>query len=460
MNIVNYLYRPHSEDHQFSTITTAVIEVDQEDSTGRSVWPAVFSDLLLFCYTILCLAACLQCSRLLYYRHNPFSFRFLFLFLAFIWTFLRILFFLISSDKFATSTLSSALYYLPTACQFATFSLLLLFYSQLLHAYTWKQKKRTLVCIVSTVNIIFLIFCFAFSFHISAQERARLVASTPEERERIELFIQQRLNAYFLTSAAFFGVLGCIAFYYLLQLSQAHVRSSIPLYSSSTSVTSNYGSLLSGNTLSASPQPVQILPHTSRTELGLAFIIFSIILSRCIFDFVAAFPSSPDFFTRNVKETKRGVSLDFLTALLLFIWEIIPAMLILVYFRHISHSNNDTCMDWFMSRMFKSSRPSAQYSPIHDTHDAMLSRSSSFMNTAEEAFYYPDEVAEYRHFSPYFNFGESEFIPPPNAEYYTQLGLLGKSDCTEVRGEYAGMSGHQLDESEDYLQKDGLVPSK
>lgn len=90
-------------------------------------------------YAILCLASGIQTFRIVIYRHNLRSFQFAFHLLCFIWTALRVLFFA-STTRWSTRY-TLFVYWVPTDIQFATFSLMVVFYAYLLHKRVWEHKK-------------------------------------------------------------------------------------------------------------------------------------------------------------------------------------------------------------------------------------------------------------------------------------------------------------------------------
>ncbi|EAL67350.1 hypothetical protein DDB_G0280247 [Dictyostelium discoideum AX4] len=118
---------------------------------------------LLILYSSLTLIVSFQIVRILYNKHNIFSFRFGFLLLGFIWGLLRAIFWgffdIFSSNKAVLTTF----FLIPINIQFATFSLLVLFYAHVVHRTTWERFTRMRFTIVySSVNIILLVLQIAF----------------------------------------------------------------------------------------------------------------------------------------------------------------------------------------------------------------------------------------------------------------------------------------------------------
>jgi len=125
--------------------------------------------------------------------------------------------------------------------------------------------------------------------------------------------VQEFVNKmYFITCAIFFGVLVLLAGFYIQQLRTAR-RSTA---------------------------------GTSRQEVVVTSFIFVIFLSRCVWDFLAAFDSSSSLFRQGLWETtgKHVKLMNVETFFLLFIWEIIPTLMIIVYFRNIPATSDSYCV--------------------------------------------------------------------------------------------------------------------
>ena len=111
---------------------------------------------------------------------------------------------------------------------------------------------------------------------------------------------------YFMSCAVFFGVLVVLAAYYIHRLRTAR-RSTA---------------------------------GTSSQEVLVTSMIFVIFLSRCIWDLLAAFDATSSTFRQGLWETPtRHIKLMATeTFCLLFVWEIIPTLMVIVYFRNIPNS--------------------------------------------------------------------------------------------------------------------------
>ena len=72
------------------------------------------------------------------------------------------------------------------------------------------------------------------------------------------------------------------------------------------------------------------------SHLSLSSLIFALLLSRGIFDAGAALDSSALFFRRQLYETQAGVLIELPTFVLLCVWEVLPTLLVILYFRDVA----------------------------------------------------------------------------------------------------------------------------
>ena len=276
------------------------------DPDDIPLWPYILAKTLIGLYTGICASSLVSLCKIVCQHHKLYSFRFFFLSLSLVWTLLRILFFLSSPSSTSctpSATLSDTsrpssplyhflidlLYYLPSSCQLAMFSLLLLFYAQLYHQHlhTWKFVERRAVLLFALLNTCQLLI--TITFIVLIQQPGLRGAS-------LEWYHQ----SYFILSASFFLTLFLVALYYF-NLLHRH--------------TPHISSLLSSH------------------HLSLSTVIFLLLLSRCIFDGGAALDSSAILFRRQLFETNAGVLIELPTFLLLVLWEIVPTALVIVFFR-------------------------------------------------------------------------------------------------------------------------------
>jgi hypothetical protein len=245
---------------------------------------------LALVYTILTLAVGFQISRILYYRHNIFSFQLGFLSLCFIWGVIRACFwwlFPVLSSPWGIPAMT--LLWLPVNLQFSTFSLLVLFFAHLVHRATWeKSTKKVFVIAYVATNVIFIIvqtvWLGMYAYYVkSGMQHDWLVVA----------------------QSSFAGVVFLLLVFIL----------------------AGYGwllhSALKTTTSFVQPVPVAIFPIT--------FIIFVLFLSRSIFDFVNAAGHWGISVTSTTKQD------NLVIFILYFFWEICPAVMILGLFWKISY---------------------------------------------------------------------------------------------------------------------------
>jgi len=110
---------------------------------------------LLVLYVVLTLSVGFQIARILYYRHALYSFQLGFLLLCFIWGVLRVVFW--SIEYIFWGAFAEVLLWVPLNFQFATFSLLVVFYAHLVHKSTWEKymKKRFTIAYI-VINVVLL----------------------------------------------------------------------------------------------------------------------------------------------------------------------------------------------------------------------------------------------------------------------------------------------------------------
>ncbi|KAM9985424.1 hypothetical protein ACTFIZ_008963 [Dictyostelium cf. discoideum] len=238
---------------------------------------------LLILYSSLTLIVSFQIIRILYNKHNIFSFRFGFLLLGFIWGLLRAIFWGFF-DIFSNSSkaVQNSFFLIPINIQFATFSLLVLFYAHVVHRTTWERFTRMRFTIVySSVNIILLVLQIVWIAVYSKYSDVGLLAQ-----------IQ-----FILNGVVFLLLVSILAFYgwklrIIKQNTNRHLQSQLPL---------------------------SIIPIT--------FFIFLCFTSRCVYDFIAAF-GKVNIQLSDQLSLGENIAI-FLTYL---VWEILPYILILVLF--------------------------------------------------------------------------------------------------------------------------------
>eukprot|EP01137_Pigoraptor_chileana_P029035 Opistho-2@13707 len=129
----------------WSDITPAEVEVGPTDDMA-SLEKILNGGILVGLYALPFCYCGFQLGLILYHRHKKASYHTYFLLLCLSWITLRIIFFGIWSHDLGLpdSWAIRLIYWLPLHIQFATFSLLVLFYAQVIHRENWVQKFRVI----------------------------------------------------------------------------------------------------------------------------------------------------------------------------------------------------------------------------------------------------------------------------------------------------------------------------
>eukprot|EP01103_Thecamoeba_quadrilineata_P011356 TRINITY_DN2693_c0_g1_i1.p1 TRINITY_DN2693_c0_g1~~TRINITY_DN2693_c0_g1_i1.p1 ORF type:complete len:324 (+),score=19.27 TRINITY_DN2693_c0_g1_i1:90-1061(+) len=245
-------------------------------------------------YLLLTIAEGFQIARIIYYRHNLFSFQCGFLLLCFTWGIARWLFFLLVCIVESNAMSISYLYWLTFNLQFATFSLLVLFYAYVVNKHKSEAwRKRSLIVYV-IVNVLFLCIMLALLVSLTLDQTSNALS---------ELFP--------CCVGSMFLFLVLILAYYGWQVAD-QIRSSnlvTPLIPKGDS-------------------PLMIVIVT--------MIIVVLYVSRCIYDFISAFDSSLAISLGSYCASYD--SSNILYCLVFVVWELTPTTLVLFLFWRIPKS--------------------------------------------------------------------------------------------------------------------------
>ena len=221
-----------------------------------------------------------------------FSFQGGFLSLCFLWIVFRVVFWFAVDFREWPVWLVDFVYVGATVCQCATFSLLILFYIQLADAKAWASNFGFYATCYGIGNLVMLVLSILFA-GISSKAQ-----NSPTASENRQVFDK----IYFIFSGIFFGGLVILAAYYVFKLCRidaARVRQS----------------------------------HRTIVLTSMVFVIF---FSRCIFDFVSASNSITPMHVSSGSDRQKELTLT--AFILFFFWEIIPSLVILIYFHYIPMS--------------------------------------------------------------------------------------------------------------------------
>jgi len=255
-----------------------------------------FSFVLFLLYAVITLIAGFQIGRIIFYRHNLLHFQFLFLVYCFVWGMLRSVFWLLIPW---TAPQELCLQGLGLQVQFWTFTLVILFFFQMIHKIekTWKDVRVLAMSLYLLVNTIFLSGFIAYAvltFIVPSSENATWVDNS---------------FAYFTAIMYFF--LAVVLAYYGWRLLYLVVTTD-----------------------------VQIPFLKSRTRVTVLSILLVLIFS-----------------SRSVRDCLAGAGVGVISVsspfalplatqiavfLMMFIWELIPAVVVISFFWHIPHTEDNT----------------------------------------------------------------------------------------------------------------------
>jgi len=240
-----------------------------------------------------------QLFRIFYYRHKKQSFQVGFLSLCFFWNLLRILFFawlLNTSSK----TLIVIAYWVPINIQFATFSLLVVYYAHLHHTQKseWYALKRRYVSLYIVLNVLFFILAavwIGLGLHYDQ--------NTGDHDEKEPPWLNKIHSAF---TGLVFLLLSCVTGYHGWKAAG-----------------------LMRHTDYAQPKLVGQISYPR--ILTIAFLLFLVFTVRCIYDLLLT-----TSLVQKYVEVEGGISTGAgFTFLIFFSFEIIPCFLVMLLFGHV-----------------------------------------------------------------------------------------------------------------------------
>lgn len=354
-------------------------------------WPYFFGRIIGMSYVFLCVLSAVQLLRTICHRHKIKSFRFTFLLLCFLWTFIRVIFWFVVVLHQWPVWLSTVIYFFPSCCQIATFSLLILFYAKLVHLHRWRERRvcYTSFCLVANFLMMALIVALAMAFD----------RTSPKNESYAVLG-----KIYYFTSSLFFGTLVVMAAYYVHQLHKTK------------NSTGNASSLVHLD-------PTYTSGTTSKREVLVTSLVFLIFASRCICDLMAAFGS--DMWRHHIIETVESHTklLQGSTLALIFLWEIVPTLTIIIYFRRIPATGISLCGRLMRSyaciRMAHTCCCGVLFSPqtqewfgCYDNEDSSRSPSPYHEEDRDEDEAFVDDAHQYMYNSSYLDVEPDLFHQP------------------------------------------------
>lgn len=240
-----------------------------------------------------------QLARIAAFGHRKASYISAFLLLCLLWTGLRTFTFgLVTEDVVDVPFwLLLLLQVLPINIQFATFSLLVLFFGRVVHSQTWELRQRVwFFAVWSATNIVLLMLAAIWI----------ALTSGRETEDAFHYGVRQMFTAVvFLLLVAVLTHYGVLLAHFIAQ-HEAHGAQSVAA--------------------------LAVRGRSRRSILLLTAAILVIFVSRCSFDIVAAFTG----YRINADQTDAGQAT---AAFVVFIvWEIVPALSVIVFFWHIPRS--------------------------------------------------------------------------------------------------------------------------
>jgi hypothetical protein len=269
--------------------------------------------IMVTAYCLLALVSIFQLVRIVYYRHPLKSFQAWFLVILLLWSVLRAAFFLGGQEM--PDPVFTLVYWLPVDLQFMTFSLLVVFYAFLLHQAQWEQRRVLFFGAFAVVNVSVVAIT---SIYVALACRTGECILTTALNRMHHLFMASQFTVLVFV----YGVYGW------------------RLWRTSSDAT-------------ALGFPAQTVP-CSITFLTLgAWVVF---VSRWIYNILVSIDQSR--FAMTLEYGDDGlIDVHPKAFLLLVWWEIIPSLLVLVFFRSIPATPNGLCPGAFPCLNPRESRP-------------------------------------------------------------------------------------------------------
>lgn len=245
-------------------------------------------------YSVLWIFSGIQTSRILIYRHSITSFQFAFHILCFSWNLLRAVFFGSGVKPWPKEVILS-IYWYPIDIQFATFSLIVMYYAFLLHRIDKRRSDAqsalivwcyviTNICVVSTTTFYIILACKSTDGTAAQLESAH----------------------HFFMAFQFLGLVCSYGYYGTLVVNSQAIRQA----------------------------PDHLTKTSSSTLQWITAFMWLVFLSRLVYDIASAC----GVWVLNVGATASGYD-DVASVILLFFWEVIPTSILLFAFRNIPRTS-------------------------------------------------------------------------------------------------------------------------
>eukprot|EP01125_Pyxidicula_operculata_P019860 TRINITY_DN721_c7_g1_i1.p1 TRINITY_DN721_c7_g1~~TRINITY_DN721_c7_g1_i1.p1 ORF type:complete len:377 (-),score=23.79 TRINITY_DN721_c7_g1_i1:169-1299(-) len=246
-----------------------------------------YSFALSVLYVLLAIITLFQISRILYFRHSIFHYQFGFLVFNFVWSVLRFSFWLIVPIE--SDLIEFVLQGIALQIQFSTFTMLVLFYSQLIYKAdgSWHHYQKRAFVIYTLVNLLFLC-AFLGTVIVSAVND-----ELKQEADNVNAFIVSIMYLILSLAMAVFG--------WKLHKLVSTLTIKVPFLRSSAHITI------------------------------VSFILVSVFISRAIKDFLTGLDIG-SLDVPNDPSASDTLAVEISLFVMMFLWEIIPAATVIFLF--------------------------------------------------------------------------------------------------------------------------------
>eukprot|EP00736_Rhodelphis_marinus_P013139 Rmarinus@m.2057 len=280
---------------------------------------------LVCAYSLVCIAVCIHIFRTIVARHNLFSQHIMFHLHAAILSLFRLLYYACDTDPWPSSA-KLVVFWLPENIELSMFVVLACYYLSTLHKHLWEDHFLHITTLYSVVSVGLLVGMVGWVGVLCAHGN---VYDSEAFRRSITVDAQGCMMgvAYLVLAVLLFAFI----FQFLSIKRQGH-RAKIQTPFQNQGVTTSIIALT-----------------------GLAAVV---VFTRAVFNFVAMVYADVREIFDYYGQQKHDVNL--LLFLLLLVWEVIPIVGVLVFFRRIPTAAREEASNVFNSRFSLPLRPTAQ----------------------------------------------------------------------------------------------------
>eukprot|EP01102_Stenamoeba_stenopodia_P008545 TRINITY_DN2463_c0_g1_i1.p1 TRINITY_DN2463_c0_g1~~TRINITY_DN2463_c0_g1_i1.p1 ORF type:complete len:399 (-),score=78.97 TRINITY_DN2463_c0_g1_i1:201-1397(-) len=255
---------------------------------------------LAIIYGVLSIPILFQIARILYNRHNVWSFQFSFLAINFCWAILRMVFWILAQSPTETAWGMTILYWIPFNLQFATFCLLVLFYASVVHKNKWQVYRRIYFAVFWIASTLLLIMTTVWYWIFEDLDPS--VRTDHEDTEDISQYID-------------FALWICLVFaivYYSWRLAMKIWKTGVI------------------------PGPLQVQGISQHMLIGLNIFIALIFFARSILNLLSSILGP----LQNLRIYHDRHNLTWIGFLVFALWDVTPTIIVLFLFRRIPTIGN------------------------------------------------------------------------------------------------------------------------